>query len=314
MSAYVSEGTMKKISSWVRDNCRFAQKKDEDTKPSYVQWMSSDSKHFFPAAPVVKELKPGYYAIVQGMEGLFFTKLAMANEDVIKFPQTNSDEVVEEIEKFWESESAFRDAGIAYKRGMILYGPPGSGKTSTIKLVIENVVKRGGVVLKFARPGEFVSGYTVLREIQPDTPIVCLMEDIDAILDRCSESDLLNILDGVVPVDKIVFIATTNYPERLGSRIMNRPSRFDRRFEIGMPNAETRRLYLKRLLGDKKSDKEIEKWVSDTGGLSLAHLKELFTSVMIIGSAYDDTLATLKGMKQKIYSDEYKEEHGMIGG
>jgi len=54
---------------------------------------------------------------------------------------------------------------------------------------------------------------------------------------------VLNLLDGVKQVDNIIYIATTNYPELLEERILNRPSRFDRRFHIGTPSAEVRKFY-----------------------------------------------------------------------
>ncbi|NJO18646.1 MAG: AAA family ATPase [Thioploca sp.] len=61
------------------------------------------------------------------------------------------------------------------------------------------------------------------------------MEDLESILKSNNPSTVLNILDGVNSFDNIVFLATTNYPEELESRIKNRPSRFDRRFYIGPP-------------------------------------------------------------------------------
>jgi len=239
--------------------------------------------------------------------GPFFHKLVTGDEDVIKFPETNSDTVIEEIETFWEKEEAFRDAKLAYKRGILLYGPPGSGKTCTIKLVIANVVKRKGIVIRFSSAHVFEAGMNILREIQPETPVVVLMEDIDSILNHGYESDIINILDGVVPVDKLVFLATTNYPEKLGARIMNRPSRFDKRFEIGMPNNESREIYFKKLVGDKISKSDLEKWVKDTQGLSIAHLKELVVAVTILGNKYADAIKTLKDMKAKVVSDEMRE-------
>ncbi|MFK5088309.1 AAA family ATPase, partial [Klebsiella pneumoniae] len=77
------------------------------------------------------------------------------------------------------------------------------------------------------------------------------MEDIDATLEIYNESTVINLLDGVDRVDKIVFLATTNYPEKLGTRIMNRPSRFDKRFKVGYPTDNTRKIYLEHLIQDE---------------------------------------------------------------
>jgi len=138
------------------------------------------------------------------------------------------------------------------------------------------------------------------------------MEDLDAILERRSESIVLNILDGVDKIDKIVFLATTNYPERLGPRIVNRPSRFDKRIKIGNPNDSARKMYLEHLVqrdGERITD--IDKWVTDTKGFSLAHLKELFVAVTIIGDTYDVALTILKSMRENISSDQDDDERNV---
>lgn len=297
-------------SNWVKGICKVAfVERDSDHvdehKNGYVQWSTVNNQTYFPAAPVVNELKPGFYEIVQSMQGIFFERIKIGSEGLIKFPDTTSDIVVDEIEKFWDREGLFRESKLSYKRGIILYGPPGSGKTCTIKLIIENVIKRKGIVLKFGGPGELEGGMKILRKIQSKTPVIVLMEDIDAILNRYNESDVINIIDGVTGIDKVVFLATTNYPERLGSRIMNRPSRFDKRFYIGMPNAESRETYLKHIGGAKLSGKEMARWVEDTDGMSISHLKELFVAVKILGDEYADALGTLKGMKEKIDSSDF---------
>jgi SpoVK/Ycf46/Vps4 family AAA+-type ATPase len=221
--------------------------------------------------------------------------------------------VITEIQTFWEREGIFRDFDLAYKRGIILWGPPGSGKSCTIQLIIEDVTKRDGIVIKFTSPGLFLSGMRSFKEIQPETPVVILMEDIDAILEMYSESSVLNILDGVDQVDKAVFLATTNYPERLGGRILNRPSRFDKRFKIGHPNKESRRLYFQHLIGDKPLTVDVERWVSDSDGFSIAHLKELFVAVCILGDDYDDAIETLSSMKEQLLSDKEFESPETMG-
>ena len=192
-----------------------------------------------------------------------------------------------------------------------------SGKSCCIKLIMQDVVERGGVVLKFTHPSLFIDGVRKFREIQPETLIVVLMEDIDSILEHFSESEVLNILDGVNQIDKAVFLATTNYPERLGARIINRPSRFDKRFRIGHPNAESRRMYFDFIIGGKtKIDAlkiDLDKWVEDTDDFSIAHLKELFTAVVILGDSYDEALETLIGMREEVLDskdDDAKKEIG----
>lgn len=128
------------------------------------------------------------------------------------------------------------------------------------------------------------------------------MEDIDSILENYVESEVLNILDGINMIEKAVFLATTNYPERLGPRIINRPSRFDKRFKINHPQEESRRLYFEYILGGKEGVKslkiDLDKWVEDTEDFSIAHLKELFTAVIVLGDDYEEAIEALSTMRE----------------
>ena len=165
-----------------------------------------------------------------------------------------------------------------------------------------------GIVVKFDHPGLFSSGMRILREIQPDVPIVAVMEDIDSILEDYDESEILNILDGVHAVDKVVFLATTNYPSTLGERIINRPSRFDKRFYIGHPPEKIRKIYFENLIGEEKIKKlkiDLDKWVKDTDQMSIAHLRELFVAVVVLGDDYDEAIDTLRTMKEPVDDREY---------
>lgn len=290
----------------------------------YVQWASGDGTQFFPAAHTCAGLTPGVYEIQASQAGLFFARLNVSTDGLVRFPQTNCERVVTEIQTFWEREDRFRDFRLSYKRGIMLWGPPGSGKSCTIKLINQDVVSRGGIVVKFTNPSLFMLGMRIFRAVQPDTPVVVLMEDIDSILECFNESEVLNILDGVDQIEKAVFLATTNYPERLGARIINRPSRFDKRFKIAHPNAESRRIYFEHIIAGSASGATAEtlgvdlaRWVRDTDGFSLAHLKELFVAVTILGDPYEEAIATLGTMREFAPSsadDDGRRKMGLLRG
>lgn len=289
---------------------------DENKKDAkaFVQWSSPDGKKFFPAARTKKKLIPGVYEVRTGQStGLYLEKILVKTEGLLRFSETESDKVVDEITKFWEKGDVFQEHGLSYKRGILLWGPPGSGKSCTLQIIMADVIARGGVVIKFDDPYLFIDGMRVVRTIQENTPIVVIMEDIDSIIKVHSESEVLNILDGVNDVQKVVFLATTNYPGELGGRIINRPSRFDKRFKIGFPKAISRKMYLESIIG--KSDLaafniDIDKWVADTKKFSIAHLKELFIAVVILGDKYEDAIVTLQNMKEEIVD---KDKEQMVG-
>ena len=141
-----------------------------------------------------------------------------------------------------------------------------------------------------------------------------MVEDVDAIQQAYGEADMLAMLDGDLQIDNVVFIATTNYPEKLDKRLVNRPSRFDVVRKIGMPTAEARAVYLaarnKRLVDD---DDEMDRWVDATEGYSIAHLKELIVSVEALGQGFDTTIARLNIMMDQTISSEDDDKKKPIG-
>ena len=281
---------------------------NKDVIGAFCQYSTIDGTSFVPAHKTTNILPPGVYEILSTQTGIAYEKIPVKTDDLIEFPETNSELVISEIKNFWEREDVFKKYKLMFQRGIVLYGPPGSGKSSTIQMVVSDVISRGGVVLKFCHPNLFREGIRIFRKIQPDTPLIVLMEDIDSILNQYCESEVLNILDGVDQIDKVVYLATTNYPENLGERILNRPSRFDKRFKMGHPGAKSRELYFKHLIDQEAIDKfdiKIKQWVKDTDKMSVAHLKELFVNVCILGNPYEEAIELLKTMvEEKISSSD----------
>ena len=278
-----------------------ASTEDENRLKSMKQWTTGDGTEFRPAGNTMPKLPPGYYECnFSPMCGYFLSNIPCNTEDLIRFPETSVSSVVNEIKKFWTKEAEFRRAGLAFKRGLLMFGPPGTGKSCTIKLAISDVYERGGVAIKMEDPEVFLECVRIFRAIQPTTPLVVIMEDIDSLLERFSQTSILNLLDGVEGLEWTVFLATTNYPEKLGSRIINRPSRFDRRFEVPALGAKSRAIYLQHLLAKYRPDRDdinLRQWVEDTDGMSISHLKELFVGVLILEDDYEEVMGMLREMQ-----------------
>ena len=187
-----------------------------------------------------------------------------------------------------------------------------SGKSYLIQLLSQYIInERKGIVvnLKDYSSVELFLEYAspVIRMIEKNTPMIVLMEDIDNILeyDRSTLTKVLNMLDGIKQIDKVVYIATTNYPEKLQERVSNRPSRFDRRYKINKPNAKVREFYIKNKVSKEDLKKiDIKKWVEQTKGLSISHLRELIVSIIILGNTFEKTIADLKSMSKRVSSKD----------
>lgn len=277
------------------------EKSQEELENSFSQWSTYDGLIFAPCHKTVKKLSPDLYDIVDFGSGPVFKKCDFNTEDIIRFDDSIIDTVVSDIQKFWEKEDDFRRFGISFSRGTLIFGSAGSGKTCTIKLIIDDIIKRNGIAVRFS--DQFINGMEAFRKIEPNTPVVCIMEDLDSIMEHFHKSAILNLLDGVNKIDKVVYIATTNYPELLEDRVSNRPSRFDRRYLLGPPNDSVRKQYIE-FLSDKMEQKvDIETWIKDTKNMSISHIKELFISVYLLGKEYKSTLKELRDMSKKITSE-----------
>jgi SpoVK/Ycf46/Vps4 family AAA+-type ATPase len=185
-----------------------------------------------------------------------------------------------------------------------MYGEPGCGKSGIIQLISKQLIENDGIILNI-KDGEdveyFIDFIATFRKIEKTRPLIVLLEDIDSIAgeNNHSTSKLLNILDGVKQIEDVVYIATTNYPEKLQERITNRPSRFDRRYKVELPNEEIRRAYiLHKLTDDDLKNIDIDMWVDRTEGMSLSHLKEVIISTIVMGRDYEDVMENLEGLKK----------------
>lgn len=265
--------------------------------PPMKRWSASNDV-FRGAAKTYNELPSGLYRTDCDAHGNpLLVKQKHETDGLLELPDDASLGILSEFDDFWARRQDFKDRAFLHKRGFILWGPPGSGKTSCVNLLIKRLIKdSNGVVLFLDNPVIGGMCLRMLRMIEPDRPIVAIMEDIDALVVRHSEHEYLALLDGEAQVDRICFVATTNYPERLDRRFCDRPSRFDTVQYIGMPSAIAREAYLTAkepsLVG-----RDLARWVSETDGFSLAHLKELIIAVKCLGQPFEKALDRLEAMR-----------------
>ena len=188
-----------------------------------------------------------------------------------------------------------------------------SGKTCLVQQIIYDIVNADGLVFQCTNhPAVFNDGLSQFRKVEPNRPVVCLFEDIDAIVEEHGEDEILTLLDGENQIDRVLNIATTNYPEKLDRRLVARPRRFDRVLEIGMPAQAVRKMYFEKKLN--VSEREIDKWVLATDGFSFAACAELVISVCCFEKKFEDAVEILKEMMTvQLHSRKYGVDTDKIG-
>lgn len=205
------------------------------------------------------------------------------SRDLVRFPDGPQSIILEEIKQFNLLGQKYKEFGETHKRGFLLYGTPGTGKTVTIAMLMEYYMNtENHLALRIGDCFEFV-----LQELQDYNKLV-VIED----LNPNRAETMLDFLDGTFQYQNLVVIATTNYIDQLPPSITQRPSRFDRVIEVGFPESKHREYYLK-----AKFPEILTKFptiVQDTEKLSIAQLKELAIATLLYGLDYKETLIRMR--------------------
>lgn len=184
-----------------------------------------------------------------------------------------------DIVRFFTPEVAalYRELGVPYRRGVLLHGPPGNGKTSLIRLIGARLPEVPVLILRPDQEFDTDDLEEVIRRWTEQAPAILVIEDLNWLLEKVNVSTFLNLLDGVdaPAAGGLLLIATTNHPDQLDSAVNNRPGRFDVVIEIAPPDKALRRAFLRNHLAGGVSDSALEAVVDRTGGLSFAHLQEI---------------------------------------
>lgn len=204
----------------------------------------------------------------------------VSREEVI-LPEATLAAIERNVLGFVKHRKALKDRGLHVKKGLLFYGPPGAGKTHTLRYLI-NALHGHTIFLMRAEQMASLAEYMMLaRLLQPS---VVIIGDVDLIaLQRSEEGHnlpllnrLLEEMDGLEEEAEMLFILTTNRPLSLEEALAGRPGRIDQAIEFPLPDVECRRrlirLYAK---GIQLSEELCENVAQRTEGVSAAFIKEL---------------------------------------
>lgn len=273
--------------------------KEKVTPGELVQW-AFNGPGYIPCTSTARDIPPGIYDIQFHNNTPTLVPKKVNTDKLLRLPDSKSDMLIAEVHKFWSLRDQFKNGndlaygGYLHKRGYMLFGPPGSGKTSTVKFLSQDIVAMGGIVIYAdVEPSTVSHMISAVSIIEPDKQMIVVLEDFDSLVENMGESGYLALLDGESSTDNTLFLATTNYPSRLDPRIYNRPGRFSDVVKIGMPAPEARRMYLEQKI--KRKD-DIEQIVNITEGFSLDHLKSLVLGVYFEGKQLESEVKRLRNL------------------
>ena len=252
------------------------------------------------AVRIPYDIKPGIWSIQKTSKGLQLLPTSFVSDKILEsFVSTKN--ITDKIDCFFNKIPIYAELGFEVaKRAALLYGPAGSGKSTTITVVANKYSADNKTAVVIWHTDKF-EAYDVKDFIRSFSyvgveKLILIVEDIGGseISETRfrSDSSLLSLLDNqektfVIPT---FILATTNYPENFMGNLTNRPNRFDDKIEVGYPSPLQRKALLEFFT---KSSLEIN--VSDliishkTKEFSPAHIRE----IVIRHKIYDKSMETV---------------------
>lgn len=214
---------------------------------------------------VITKTDPGNVVIITNGTQIEVSEKPVRISELSRVPDVTYEDIgglEEEIQKIREMieipmkhPEVFKRLGVTPPKGVLLYGPPGCGKTLLAKALANEINAHFAVI----NGPEIMSKYygqseenlrNVFEEAEKNAPAIIFIDEVDAIapkrenvtgeVERRVVSQLLTLMDGLKSRGKVVVIAATNIPNSIDPA-MRRAGRFDREIEIGVPDVEGRK-------------------------------------------------------------------------
>lgn len=233
--------------------------------------------------------------------GLSFIPASSYTWDDIVLPSKVKAELQLNIDGMMENIEFYKKNNIKFKRGIILQGPPGTGKTLVGKIICNSTKCTFlWVTPRFLERSQHIKAVCdMARELSPS---ILFLEDIDlysedrhSVRNASLLGELMNQLDGLIENHFVIVIATTNQVDNVETALRNRPGRFDRILDIGLPSDSGRLHMLQLFTKNYKLDGvDLKSIALQTEQYSGAHVKELVITAAI--TAIDEKSLTEDGL------------------
>ncbi|MBI3893303.1 MAG: ATP-binding protein [Candidatus Wallbacteria bacterium] len=205
--------------------------------------------------------------------------LPMANPESFQLAPHLVIELEETFIDFLARTDELEAAGVECQRGLLLCGPPGTGKTSTCRYLKNRLPGYTMITVASDALLTLKDCFDLARRFSPS---ILVIEDVDGIAQMREPNqanfvltELMNQMDGLHSRDRVAVLLTSNSWEFLEKALAERPGRVDHIVVYDPPEAGHRRVLLEQFLASLNSQMPLDTLVAQTDGLTPAQLKEI---------------------------------------
>jgi hypothetical protein len=223
--------------------------------------------------------------------GVRFHRLPEIDRDSIVLGEGVLERVERQTVVFDEQVERLAAARRHLRRGLLLHGPPGTGKTMTTMYVAGRLEGRTVILLTGMALGLIEQSVTLARMLQPS---LVVLEDVDLVAEERTQQgtgtnavlfELLNQMDGLADDADVIFLLTTNRPDLLEPALASRPGRIDLAIEVPLPDADARRRLIALYADGMTVELErVDELVERTEGVSAAFIRELLRKAALLAA------------------------------
>ena len=259
-----------------------------------------------------------YGASVSGIS--FLERPAMSARDVV-LPEGALERIERHVVETARHREHLRAAGRHLKRGLLLHGPPGTGKTHTVRYLVSQIPEVTAIVLAGNALGHVGAATEFAHALEPSIVVV---EDVDLIAEHRELHlgpqpllfTLLDAIDGLTSEADVAFVLTSNRVDLIEAALVQRPGRVDLAVEIPRPDALARRRLVELYAADLPISVTAQAAAAErTAGTTASFFKELFRRVVLSAAVRDVTVtdALLADVLQEMLDDAEHLTRSLLG-
>ena len=224
-----------------------------------------------------------------GRRPAFLARPRVGRADVV-LPRDVLDGIERQVVGISRHATALRASGQHLKRGVLLHGPPGTGKTHTVRYLLSQLPGVTVIAISGKALGRIAEACSVARTLQP---AVIVVEDVDLIAEERTARpgehpllfQLLNEMEGLNSAADVTFLLTTNRADLLEPALAARPGRVDLAAELPLPDAAARRALLRLYQGELiLDDTALDGVIERTEGVTAPFLRELLRKAALLAA------------------------------